>query len=209
MRILPLFLATAAGIALAGCTPRAALDQKVSADSAIRFSMWRTRIDDELTLEQRKDLDAAFWEISHKLNSEGKPQEPDDAEATMRDEVSGKTVREVLRSGYEIKLARLKSESDSLDDFIRYNAALQPVNGASAEYLATIHDSQVPRLRAMDQDIEDTQRRLDALLGRPHVPRPPRAPLPDTPKIQPRKPAPAAGYPSPEPANQGDPPRPD
>jgi hypothetical protein len=199
MRTLPLILSAFAGIALAGCTPKAVLDRKVSADSAIRFSMWRTRIDDDLTLEQRKDLDGALWEFKHRALHGDNPVGIEDADEVVRDQVSGMTVREVLRTGYELKLAGLKAESDSLDDFIRYNADLKPVTGTSAEFLATIHDSQVPRLRAMDEDIENTQRKLDELLGRPHVPRPPRAPLPEPSKVQPRKPAPARGYPTPDP----------
>jgi hypothetical protein len=177
MRKFPLILAVAAGLALAGCAPTDPLDQKVSADSTVRLSMWRSRIDADLTPEQRKDLDSAFWEIAHKPGSDGKTLAPDDAEDAMREAVSGRTVRDVLREGYEAKLARLKPESDDLYDFIRYNSSLQAANRASAEYLATIQNTQVPRLKATDEDIENTQRKLDALLGRPHVPRPPRPPL--------------------------------
>jgi len=182
MKALYFLVPIVAGFAFSGCDRTPPLDQKIAADSYLAFEMWRSRTEPDLTLDQRKDFAAAQWEISSKIIADRKPADSQDTAETMREQIDGKTIREVLERGYGLKLARLNAECTALESFIRHNAERQPVDVESANYLADWRDQQMSRLTTEDEQAESTQQKLDLLLGHPHIPHPPLPPLPESPK---------------------------
>jgi hypothetical protein len=146
--------------------------------------LWRDRVGGGLTPAQCLDFDAALQEIRFNIMADGEATGARAIEEALREKIAGRTVRQVLQIGYESKLARLNADSEKLDSFIRRNAQLRPVDGISADFLVDVHDEQVSRLRAMDEESEEIGRKLDLLLQRPHSVRRSRAPLPEAPKPQ-------------------------
>jgi hypothetical protein len=170
--------------ALAGCDRTPPLGLAVRADSPLALSLWRSKVQNDLTLDQWTDFDTALQEIRYGIMSDGEATGSAAVEQVLQTRIDGFTVRDVMWMGFELKLQRLAIEGDKLDAAIRYNAAQHPVNSTEADRLAVIHDAQVARLRQIDDDFESTDEKLDALLRRPHVPRLPRGPLPDSPRVQ-------------------------
>jgi len=134
---------------------------------------------DALTTEQWQDFDEALQEIQFKIKIDAPELTASDAvEAKMRERIAGHSVREVMRIGWETKLARLDAEGAQLETFLRMNAQAKPAGAQAAADFSNKVYTQVALLRAVDEEMERTGQKLDLLLQRPHVPHKPHGSLP-------------------------------
>jgi len=178
MKALPLCLIAALALPPCGCTPTPPLDRIVSAESPSALTYWRQRNEDNLTPAQWEDFDAALREVQMKIKIDAAGKDSDGVESLVCPKVAGQTVRKVLQTGFELKLARLDAEGAQLVDFIHKNTALKPGSTQTTEELMDRVYTQVSLLHAVDKDMEETSQKLDLLLQRPHVPHKPHEPPP-------------------------------
>lgn len=173
-----LSILSAVALALAGCSQPPPLDRIVATQSASALEHWREGVGDDLTPAQWQDFDVALQEIQFKIIAEPDAQKGDSAEAKVRAEIAGRTVREVMRLGFESKLARLDAEGTQLESFIRMNSQKKSGTAQSAADFKNQVYTQLSLLRAVDEEMERTGQKLDLLLQRPHVVHNPRQPIP-------------------------------
>jgi hypothetical protein len=169
---------SAIGLALFGCTPTPPLDRIVSAESPSALAYWRERNEDNLTPAQWEDFDAALREVQMKIKIDAAGKDSDGVESIVCAKIAGQTVRKVLQTGFELKLARLDAEGAQLVDFIHKNTAMKPGSTQTREELLDKVYTQVALLHAVDKDMEETSQKLDLLLQRPHTPHKPHEPPP-------------------------------
>ena len=178
MKPLQASILLAAGLALAGCTKAPPLDRTVSAETPSALSAWRDRMGDDLTPAQWQDFDEALQEIRFKIIIDPAAPAGDAVDAKVRAAIAGHSVRDVLRLGFESKLARLDAEGTLLESFLRMNSQIKPGGAQSAHDLSDSLYTQISLLRKVDEEMERTGQKLDLLLQRPHGVRKPREPLP-------------------------------
>lgn len=167
-----------AGLALAGCSQTPPLDRIVPGDSASALEHWREKVQDDFTAAQWEDFDMALQEIQFKIVADPDAKGGDPVEAKVREKIAGRTVREVLRLGFESKLARLEAEGAQLEEFIRMNAKVKPGSAPTAVDFKNQVYTQLALLSRVDDEMERTGQKLDLLLQRPHVAHKPHQPLP-------------------------------
>jgi hypothetical protein len=161
------------GLALAGCSQTPPLDRIVPGESASALEHWREKVQDDFTAAQWEDFDVALQEIQFKIAADPDAKSGDPVEAKVRAKIAGHTVREVLRLGFESKLARLDAEGAQLEEFIRMNAKGKSGTAQSAADLRNQVYTQLSLLSRVDDEMERTGQKLDLLLQRPHVPHKP------------------------------------
>jgi hypothetical protein len=166
------------GVALAGCSQSPPLDRIVPSESASALEHWREKVQDDLTTAQWQDFDVALQEIEFKIVADPNAKGADPVEAKVRAAIAGHTVRDVMRLGFESKLARLDAEGAQLEEFIRMNAKTKSGTAQSAVDFKNQVYTQLSLLSRVDEEMERTGQKLDLLLQRPHVVHKPRQPLP-------------------------------
>jgi hypothetical protein len=166
------------GLALAGCSQTPPLERIVPSESASALEHWREKVQDDYTAAQWQDFDLALQEIQFKIIAEPDAKGADPVEAKVRAAIAGHTVREVLRLGFESRLARLDAEGAKLEEFILMNAKAKSGSSQSAADFKNQIYTQLSLLSRVDDEMERTGQKLDLLLQRPHVVHKPRQPLP-------------------------------
>ena len=159
--------ALAAGLCLllVGCGSSNPLDARITANDALGFSLWRAQHDSSLSPDQREMLDKALQEMRFHIMSAEETSGAEFIQATLMEEVDGRTVREVIQMGLGWELSRAKDEWTALKTGMERNARFRtkPGDTDSVDYLALLRERQATRLKAAADEIELTQSRLLAV----------------------------------------------
>ncbi|MCW5550281.1 MAG: hypothetical protein KIT44_15065 [Opitutaceae bacterium] len=153
---------------VAGCRPADPLAREITADTAIAFTLWRSRTASQLEQSQWREFDESLQELRFRLMGTKRGGSTETVERELRAWIHGRSIREVLRQAGTVRLDRLTSERDLLEEVIATNARLrtQPGDAESAEYLDYRRSDQGARWEKLVADIEATARRLEELGGR-------------------------------------------
>jgi len=153
---------------VAGCRPADPLAREVAADTAIAFSLWRLRTTSQLEPAQWREFDEGLQELRFRLMGTNRGGSAETVDRELRAWIHGRSIREVLRLAGTVRLDRLTSERDLLEEIIATNARLRARSGdaESAEYLDYRRSEQGVRWEKLVTDIEVTARRLEELGGR-------------------------------------------
>lgn len=153
---------------VAGCRPADPLAREVVADTGIAFSLWRSRTTSQLEPAQWREFDEGLQELRFRLMGTKRGGSTETVEGELRAWIHGRSIREVLRLAGGVRLDRLTTERDLLEEIITTNARLrtEPGDYASKEYLDFRRSDQGGRWEKLVTDIETTARRLEELGGR-------------------------------------------
>lgn len=165
----------AALLAAAGCGPADPLAKKVSARTQSGFASWRAQIASDAGTETRRQVNLALDEIRLKASAEreadrrmGRPiaSGGEGLDEAVREKVDGRTLREVVQLGYELREQRLARELAALEDAMKMNAQLvtRPGDVESRQHLDGVRDRQQGRVDTYRADLAATQRELAPLL---------------------------------------------
>ena len=168
--------ALAAVSLLVGCGPRDPLDQIVSGPTASRFASWRAGIASDSDARTRVRVEDALQEIraSYAAERELKRQleQPvvpgtEMLDEAVRNRVNGQRLRDVLRTGYELRVRRLREELVGLEDAMGKNAQLvtRPGDLESKHHLEGLRDRQMVRLQKYREELAAAERELEAIGG--------------------------------------------
>ena len=148
--------------ALCGCHPANPLDQKIMASSPIDLVWWRADASGRLDREQWRDLDEAIQEIKFRIMIDHTASGSDAVDQAMRERINGRTVREVLTTGYRSRLDRLNIERAESINVITTNARLvtRPGDTASADYLRKRRKAESDALAVTLEKIRQAETKL-------------------------------------------------
>jgi len=150
-----LFLA----LVLGGCAKVAPLDEKVVATSDSDFEMWKSDAAGDFTLQEWQDFDGALEDIKLDVMASGKGSGANGVSNAAYARINGKTVREVLKTGFDLKLKRLGDEREKVAAFLAINKKFKtrPGDEESATQLANIREEQERRLAVLDGHLADAR----------------------------------------------------
>lgn len=172
----------------AGCSkaPVPVLDLKVSDGDWNDYNRSLEVIAERQTPEERIEFAKALQELKyHAMSGEGQAPGPG-VNASIREQVAGLAVRQVLVTGLSIKLGRKQEEEKALVRSIMMNHRLRtkPGDEASAAHLEALRITQAKQLKALRDEISAQTKRLDELNPSRSQSRPP-AFRPEEPEEQP------------------------
>ena len=149
-----------------GCGARDLMDRTVTAKSPVAFNTFQSRFASRASPEERRQFEAALQEIRYKIMADKEATGSDPISDALRTKVNGRSVREVLQLGVELRLLRLLKEHAALHTVMRQNAMLQTREGdkASEDYLVQFHQKQLARLEKLEAEIEAADRELAPLM---------------------------------------------
>jgi hypothetical protein len=150
----------------AGCGADELMDRTVTAKSPVAFNAWQSRFASRATPEERRQFETALQEIRYKIMADKEATGSDPISDALRTKVHGRSVREVLQLGVELRLLRLLKEHAALHTVMRQNAMLQTREGdrASEDYLVQFYQKQLARLEKLEEEIEAADRELAPLM---------------------------------------------
>ncbi len=160
---------------LAGCgkSPVPVLDLKISDGDWTDYNRSLEAIAARQTAEERVEFAKALQELKyHAMSGEGQAPGPG-VNASVREQVAGLEVRQVLVTGLSIKLGRKQEEQKALLRSFVMNARLRtkPGDDASAEFLESVRGGQSKQLQSLHTEISALKKRLGEL-GPPRSPQP-------------------------------------
>lgn len=146
-------------LVLSGCTKVAPLDEKVVATSDFNFMMWKADVAGDFTLQEWHDFDEALQDIKFDVMASGKASGTNGVSNAAYERIDGKTVREVLKTGFDLKLKRLGDEREKIAAFLAINKKFRTRKGdeESATQLANIREEQERRLEVLDRHLEEAR----------------------------------------------------
>lgn len=164
LRILSVLLACSCWLVI-GCQRTPLLETKVQAANSRDFSSWQTRQRGEFSPEAWIEWEATLQDIKVRIIALREASGTDAVNEALLPKVNGRTVRDVLRQGYEARLWRLNVEREELEKMIQGNATLRtrPGDTESASYLQRKAQDQTVRLQRTQADIAQAEARLKAL----------------------------------------------
>jgi len=132
------------------------------ASSPIDLVWWRADASGRLDREQWRDLDEAIQEIKFRIMIDHTASGSDAVDQAMRERINGRTVREVLTTGYRSRLDRLNIERAESINVITTNARLVTLSGdtASADYLREKRKVQSDALNVILEKIRQVETKL-------------------------------------------------
>ena len=153
-KFLASFVLSLACLFLSACSPSDPLKKTVHAGSQVDFDMWRGDVGYDLTPKQWKNFDEAVQELKLAIQIDHTASGGASVDATMLQEIDGKTVGAVIRMGLEHELKRVTSVLDEAEDHVRENSRLrtEPGDQASADRLAEIRAQQARMLAQAKAD---------------------------------------------------------
>lgn len=159
----------------AGCNkaPVPVLDLKISAGDWNDYHRSLEVIAERQTAEERAEFATALQELKyHAMSGEGQAPGPG-VNASIREQVAGLAVRQVLATGLSIRLGRKQTEEKALVRSIVMNDRLRtkPGDEASADFLASVRSNQAKQLKSLRDEISALTTRIGEL-GPPRQPRP-------------------------------------
>lgn len=148
-----------------GCGSSPLLDRVVSAESAQDFSSWQMRNRDAFTPEQWTEFEAILQDLKLKIITLEKVSGSDAVNDALRPKIHGRTVREVMRLGYEDRLWRLNVQRTEIEKMIEANAGFKTRPGAdeAAAVLARKRGEQASLLAKTQDEIKAAEAKRDAL----------------------------------------------
>lgn len=166
-----LLFAIAILLALSGCGPSDPLDHTVSASSPARFAAWRAHVMSDGGVETRKHVDEALQEIRMSITGERELKRQrgervasgsEEIDEAVRQRVDGRTLRQVVQLGYELRVRRLKEELAGLENAMSKNAQLvtRPGDLESKQHLEGLRDRQLVRVEKYREDLAAAEREL-------------------------------------------------
>lgn len=162
------------------------LERKVSVPTPSAFAAWRWEIASEGAAPLRRQVTAALLEI--RFNNEGNraldrimagpdaaPPIGADVDDAIRQRIDGRTLREVLQLGTELRVRRLKSELAGLEYAVEQNSRLvtKPGDLESKHHLEGLRERQLARVAKYREELAEAERDLAPLLaktGKPLLP---------------------------------------
>lgn len=163
------------GLLTAGCgkSPVPVLDLKISDGDWNDYHRSLEAIAARQTPEERVEFAKALQELKYHAMS-GERQSPGPGvNASIREQVAGLAVRQVLATGLSIKLGRKQEEEKALVRSIVMNDRLRtkPGDDASADFLESVRSGQAKRLKSLRDEISILTKRIEEL-GPPRSPQP-------------------------------------
>jgi hypothetical protein len=160
-------LCVALACAASGCGPSDPLEGKVDASNELSYSMWRSRVERDLTPQQVIDLDRSVQEIKFHIMAGGTASGSEAVEDAARQMMDGQTVRHVLQQGLGWELDRAEAERSTLETGMKQNALMttRPGDVDSADYLVALKERQTVRLKAATDEVNHARERLAAAGG--------------------------------------------
>jgi hypothetical protein len=157
-----------------GCAPRDPLEQVVSAPTLSRLSSWRARIASDASAGTRARVEEALQEIRLSYAGERELKRQLDErvvsgteviDEAVRKRVDGQRLRDVLRTGYGLRVRRLKEELAGLEDAMKQNSRLvtRPGDLESQHHLEGLRDRQLVRVQKYREDLAAAERELESL----------------------------------------------
>lgn len=164
-RVFPVILGI---LFLAGCARIPPAQQPVEASSAIEFSMWRTRLNDELTREEWRWFDVAMQEFKYQLMLDQKVSGSAAIETAVREKIHGRTLADVMREGLQAHLRRKTAERDELEAAIAINAKrrIPPGDTALQQEFAAHQEKLKKKIPGLNAELATVQAELDRLQAR-------------------------------------------
>jgi len=164
----------------AGCgkTPVLVLDLKISDGDWNDYNRSLEIIAERQTPAERVEFAKALQELKyHAMSGEGQAPGPG-VNASVREQVAGLAVRQVLVTGLSIRLGRKQEEQRALLRSFVMNARLRtkPGDDASAEFLESVRGGQSKQLQSLHDEISALTKRL----GEVSPPRPRQPAIPST-----------------------------
>ncbi|HEY4248228.1 MAG TPA: hypothetical protein VGM64_15370 [Lacunisphaera sp.] len=146
-------------LVLGACTKVAPLDEKVVATSDSDFEMWKSDVAGDFNLQEWQDFDGALQDIKFEIMASGKASGTTGVSNAAYTRINGKTVREVLKTGFDLKLKRLGDEREKVAAFLVINKNFKTRAGdeESASQLANIREEQARRLEELDSHIAEAR----------------------------------------------------
>lgn len=177
----------------AGCGPRDPLDRKVHARGANAVNMWQSRLAGEFSAADRVRIEGALQEIRLRIMGDKEATGSAAIAEALGTKIHGRTVREVIQLGCELRLVRLRGEGAELERAMEQNSRLvtRPGDRASETHLVELYGRQSVRLEKYRTDILAAEKELAALVkvtGRllHEPPKLPEKPT-DTPDVMPER----------------------
>ncbi len=154
-------------IGLASGCSRSDAEAHVAAKNIGDLQVWRSNAGNRFNAAAWKEFDLALQEIRWRASSEGKSGAA--VNAALCAQIDGHTFDEVLRLGYEARLARLEAMRAEMQRMVDGNALLVPKAGDAdaAASLERMRQRQQARLQTVLTDMAETRTRLVALGGTP------------------------------------------
>jgi hypothetical protein len=158
-----------------GCAPRDPLERVISVPTVNRLTAWRSHAASDYNVDTVRRIEEALQEIRLSISGEqelkrqmgervtGGTEAIDEA---VRVRVDGRTLREVLQLGYELRVRRLKEELVGLEDAMSKNAQLvtRPGDLDSKHHLEGLRDRQGVRVEKYQADIAAAESYLAPLI---------------------------------------------
>lgn len=159
-------------VAIFGCARKNPLDDVIDAPSDFKMMMWRADVADHFNFQEWRDFDEALQEIKFDVMIAKEASGSDAVRQAALQRIDGKTVRDALTYGYDLKLKRLLAEREKIGGFFAINKKFRTREGdeESARYLENLREEQARRLQTLDQQIEDVRavlRRRNLILADP------------------------------------------
>ena len=162
-------------LCLAGCDSRDPLERVMSVPTVNRLAAWRSHVASDYNVETVKRIEEALQEIRLAITGEQELKRQmgekvtggsDAISEAVRQRVDGRTLREVLQLGFELRVRRLKEELAGLEDAMSKNAQLvtRPGDLESKHHLEGLRDRQTVRVENYRADIAAAERQLAPLI---------------------------------------------
>ena len=154
-------------VAGAGCARVEPLHSTIAAEDEASFSAWQRHVAAQFPTELQQEFADALQEMRYNISGMQEAFGHDAIQAALCKRIHAHTVSEVLLLGYDLKLKRLKSERDLLQQAINTNAHLitKPGDDSAASDLEHTRVQQQQRLDADNSEIQRVEGRVLAYGG--------------------------------------------
>ncbi len=161
-----LYASAALALLCTGCGPGDPHDRKVHAKGATAVNMWQSRLAGEFSVADRTRIEGALQEIRLRIMGDKEATGSAAIAEKLGTKIHGRTVREVIQLGCELRLLRLRGEGAELERAMEQNARLstRPGDRASETHLVELYGRQNARLEKYRADILAAEQELAALV---------------------------------------------
>ncbi len=129
--------------------------------------MWRSHARDRLSRDECRDFDEAVQELKFRVMVDKVATGSVAIDETMREQINGHTVREVLVLGYRSLFDRLTAQKKQMEDVIYENSRMhaRPGDTESAAYLRDKLQSQADQVTAVSAKLAHAEEKLQLYLA--------------------------------------------
>ena len=146
-------------LGLAGCARTNPMEDVIVATSDFNMSVWKSDVAGDFTIPEWHEFDDAVQEIKFNIMASGEASGSERIQNAAFDKINGKTVREVLKTGFDLKLKRLAGEREKIAAYFAINKKFRTKEGdeESARQLRNIREEQEHRLETLERQIEEAR----------------------------------------------------